>query len=399
MPGWCSTLPPGDSGSGDQGQASQHEGSLRRSGGNGRAGAPGRTRGRSPGPAPSPGPDAGPFPRRGRTHDGAAVAGRRLRVLAAHEEPVALLLELLRARALFGASAAGAQPRAALLLLLALHGAARHSLGFAPRLRVWPALRPQPEPTARAPDPLGPGPAIRHRNFRPRGAGTAGRADAQWAGTRMRLTGRGGGVGERVGERVGEGGGARWEHTLEAKRPATSKSGAAPGPRPDSSPLHPAEAPPCARTWRLHAGCGPVRPGAAGPPSWLQRGGAVGARGPPGAAGSLRPMIGRGGRSVGRTTPVVRVSVTALPQAPRGVTAAIEGRAEKHVTRNELERPRAWKLVAVPQGCGPLTMWRQQYGHGLWGRSCALTCCPALVPARPFLRTPLQAKKCRTQAA
>uniref|UniRef100_A0A8C0Q4W6 Uncharacterized protein n=1 Tax=Canis lupus familiaris TaxID=9615 RepID=A0A8C0Q4W6_CANLF len=128
-------------------------------------------------------------------------AGRRLRVLAAHEEPVALLLELLRARALFGASAAGAQPRAALLLLLALHSAARHSPGFAPRLRVWPALRPQPEPAARARDPLGPGPAIRHRNFRPRGAGPAARAGARLAPRGHR--GRSGGA---RGRRRGSGG-------------------------------------------------------------------------------------------------------------------------------------------------------------------------------------------------
>uniref|UniRef100_A0A4W2DL30 Uncharacterized protein n=1 Tax=Bos indicus x Bos taurus TaxID=30522 RepID=A0A4W2DL30_BOBOX len=108
---------------------------------------------------------------RGRTHDGAAVAGRRLRVLAAHEEPVALLLELLCARALLGAGAAGAQPCAALLLLLALHGAARH---------------PRPAPAARARDPLGPGPALRHRNFR--SAGRRGQRSGPprgWAGPRV----------------------------------------------------------------------------------------------------------------------------------------------------------------------------------------------------------------------
>lgn len=42
---------------------------------------------------------------------------------------------------------------------------------------------------------------------------------------------------------------------------------------------------------------------------------------------------------------------------------------------------------AVPRGGGPLTMWRQQHGHGLWGRSCAPTCCPTMAPSRPFPRT------------
>uniref|UniRef100_A0A671FFL8 Uncharacterized protein n=1 Tax=Rhinolophus ferrumequinum TaxID=59479 RepID=A0A671FFL8_RHIFE len=115
---------------------------------------------------------------------GTRTAGRRLRILAAHEEPVALLLELLRARALLGASTGGAQSRATLLLLLAFHGAARHGLGSAPRLRARPALCPQPEPAARDRDPLGPGPAIRHRNFRPRGAGRSER------GGRTRASGR-----------------------------------------------------------------------------------------------------------------------------------------------------------------------------------------------------------------
>ena len=48
---------------------------------------------------------------------------------------------------------------------------------------------------------------------------------------------------------------------------------------------------------------------------------------------------------VGRTTPDARVSVTALPQVSRGVSAATEGRAEKHVTRDELERLPACKRV------------------------------------------------------
>uniref|UniRef100_G3RYV0 Uncharacterized protein n=1 Tax=Gorilla gorilla gorilla TaxID=9595 RepID=G3RYV0_GORGO len=86
-------------------------------------------------------------------------AGRRLRVLSAHEQTIALLLELLRARALFGASAASAQPCAALLLLLALHGAARHGLGCDPKLRASRPSARSRSPAARARDPLGPGPA------------------------------------------------------------------------------------------------------------------------------------------------------------------------------------------------------------------------------------------------
>ncbi|VFV47627.1 Hypothetical predicted protein [Lynx pardinus] len=96
---------------------------------------------------------------------------------------------------------------------------------------------------------------------------------------------------------------------------------------------------------------------------------------------------------VGRTTPDARVSVTALPQVSRGVSAATEGRAEKHVTRDELERLPACKRVIVPEGGGPLTVCRQHYGRGLWGRSCAQT----LAPARPPDDT-VPAKKCRIQA-
>uniref|UniRef100_A0A8C9GH87 Uncharacterized protein n=1 Tax=Piliocolobus tephrosceles TaxID=591936 RepID=A0A8C9GH87_9PRIM len=109
-----------------------------------------------------------------RTHDRAAVAGRRLRVLSAHEQTVALLLELLRTRALLGASAASAQPRAALLLLLALHGAARHGLGCAPKLRAWRPSARSPSPAARTRDPLGPGPAPPPEL--PAGGGTSGDA-------------------------------------------------------------------------------------------------------------------------------------------------------------------------------------------------------------------------------
>uniref|UniRef100_A0A2K5LCY7 Uncharacterized protein n=1 Tax=Cercocebus atys TaxID=9531 RepID=A0A2K5LCY7_CERAT len=109
-----------------------------------------------------------------RTHDRAAVAGRRLRVLSAHEQTVALLLELLRTRALLGASAASAQPRAALLLLLALHGAARHGLGCAPKLRAWRPSARSPSPAALTRDPLGPGPAPPPEL--PAGGGTSGDA-------------------------------------------------------------------------------------------------------------------------------------------------------------------------------------------------------------------------------
>uniref|UniRef100_A0A8V5GJ25 Uncharacterized protein n=1 Tax=Melopsittacus undulatus TaxID=13146 RepID=A0A8V5GJ25_MELUD len=69
------------------------------------------------------------------TYDGAAVAGGGLGVLASSEEPVPLLLVLLRAVALLGAAAAPRAPRArprrpgprraALPLLLPLHGTAR----------------------------------------------------------------------------------------------------------------------------------------------------------------------------------------------------------------------------------------------------------------------------------
>uniref|UniRef100_A0A8B9G5B6 Uncharacterized protein n=1 Tax=Amazona collaria TaxID=241587 RepID=A0A8B9G5B6_9PSIT len=69
------------------------------------------------------------------THDGAAVAGGGLGVLASAEEPVPLLLVLLRAVALLGAAADPGAPRtrprrpgprrAALPLLLPLHGTAR----------------------------------------------------------------------------------------------------------------------------------------------------------------------------------------------------------------------------------------------------------------------------------
>uniref|UniRef100_A0A2K5R5I5 Uncharacterized protein n=1 Tax=Cebus imitator TaxID=2715852 RepID=A0A2K5R5I5_CEBIM len=120
-------------------------------------------------------------------------AGRRLRVLSAHKQTVALFLELLRARALLGATAASAQPRAALLLLLALHGAARHGLGCAPKLRAWrPCTRsPSPSPAARARDPLGPGPAPPPEL--PAGGGISGDA----------------GVGGRVGPQPGRGQWAR----------------------------------------------------------------------------------------------------------------------------------------------------------------------------------------------
>uniref|UniRef100_A0A673U6L6 Uncharacterized protein n=1 Tax=Suricata suricatta TaxID=37032 RepID=A0A673U6L6_SURSU len=121
-------------------------------------------------------------------------AGRRLRILAAHEEPVALLLELLRARAFFGASAAGAQPRAALLLLLALHGAARHCLGSAPRLRVWP-------PAARARDPLGPGPAIRPPPSDPPPPARSGRGGAAFGAGGVALGRRPPPAGLRAGSR------------------------------------------------------------------------------------------------------------------------------------------------------------------------------------------------------
>uniref|UniRef100_A0A2I3RT51 Uncharacterized protein n=1 Tax=Pan troglodytes TaxID=9598 RepID=A0A2I3RT51_PANTR len=101
-------------------------------------------------------------------------AGRRLRVLSAHEQTIALLLELLRARALLGASAASAQPCAALLLLLALHGAARHGLGCAPKLRASRPSARSRSPAARARDPLGPGPAPPPEL--PAGGGTSGDA-------------------------------------------------------------------------------------------------------------------------------------------------------------------------------------------------------------------------------
>uniref|UniRef100_A0A2I3GP20 Uncharacterized protein n=1 Tax=Nomascus leucogenys TaxID=61853 RepID=A0A2I3GP20_NOMLE len=101
-------------------------------------------------------------------------AGRRLRVLSAHEQTVALLLELLRTRALLGASAASAQPCAALLLLLALHGAARHGLGCAPKLRASRPSACSRSPAARARDPLGPGPAPPPEL--PAGGGTSGDA-------------------------------------------------------------------------------------------------------------------------------------------------------------------------------------------------------------------------------
>uniref|UniRef100_A0A8C9BQT3 Uncharacterized protein n=1 Tax=Phocoena sinus TaxID=42100 RepID=A0A8C9BQT3_PHOSS len=136
-------------------------------------------------------------------------AGRRLRVLAAHEEPVALLLELLRARALFRAAAAGAQPRAALLLLLALHGAARHGLGSAPRLRAGPALRPQPEPAIRS------GPVQRSAT------GTSGRAGGRGQREGWPASGRGRAYTRREAEE-GEGAGQAGEHALAATRRAAS---------------------------------------------------------------------------------------------------------------------------------------------------------------------------------
>lgn len=114
----------------------------------------------------------------------------------------------------------------------------------------------------------------------------------------------------------------------------------------------------------------------------------MGARGPPGAAGNPRPMVGRRreGRSVGRTSPVSRVAVIALPQAPRGVPLATEGRAGKHVTRNEPERPRAWKPAvrasherAGPGGAGGASWW----GENAWRSPPPVTPQPTRGPDRP----------------
>uniref|UniRef100_A0A8B9N624 Uncharacterized protein n=1 Tax=Accipiter nisus TaxID=211598 RepID=A0A8B9N624_9AVES len=124
-------------------------------------------------------------------HQGVAVleAGGGLGVLAAAEKPVSLFLVLLRAVALLGAAAPRAPrarprrpgpPRAALPLLLPLHGTARHR----------PA-RPATTATPR-----------RRRRFRGpnrRGGGARGGAGAGGAG---------GGTGERRGGAVEEEGGA-----------------------------------------------------------------------------------------------------------------------------------------------------------------------------------------------
>uniref|UniRef100_A0A2R9BAF7 Uncharacterized protein n=1 Tax=Pan paniscus TaxID=9597 RepID=A0A2R9BAF7_PANPA len=131
-------------------------------------------------------------------------AGRRLRVLSAHEQTIALLLELLRARALLGASAASAQPCAALLLLLALHGAARHGLGCAPKLR---ASRPSPAPSNRPiqrprPQPPPPAPARERSGFpRARHERCYGRARAPEGGWKPRTVGTVEGDRDRWGER------------------------------------------------------------------------------------------------------------------------------------------------------------------------------------------------------
>lgn len=114
----------------------------------------------------------------------------------------------------------------------------------------------------------------------------------------------------------------------------------------------------------------------------------MGARGPPGVAGNPRPMVGRRreGRSVGRTSPVARVAVIALPEAPRGVPLATEGRAGKHVTRNEPERPRAWKPAvrasherAGPGGAGGASWW----GENAWRSPPPVTPQPTRGPDRP----------------
>ncbi|KAK2509546.1 hypothetical protein MC885_005636, partial [Smutsia gigantea] len=248
----------------------------------------------------------------GRTHDGAAVAGRRLRVLAAYEEPVTLLLELLRARALLGASTAGAQPRAALLLLLALHGAARQGLGSVPRLRARPALRPQPELAARALDPPGPGPARCHRNFRPRGAESSERTGSRWAGPCVRPTRRGtGGTAPDVG-----GAGKRGRGLLQV---VSAPCGWASCRRKPALPWR--------ADWATPAvGCGaPVN----GQPSWRATGRCCGRAGAPRVGWNLWTD----GRAVGfgrEGNPHSGLSMTTLPEVSRRVSRGNGGRVEKH---------------------------------------------------------------------
>ncbi|XP_054938372.1 uncharacterized protein [Physeter macrocephalus] len=124
------------------------------------------------------------------------------------------------------------------------------------------------------------------------------------------------------------------------------------------SPIRRSDAPPPrlrpgAWGWQLPTGSGAVRTRAAGPPSW----GATGkcckrARAP---MGGWKPWSD--GRAVGTSGGLADPRGSDSPSPPfpryRELPAAIEGRAEKHVTRDKLEQLLAWKLAAVPQAVDP----------------------------------------------
>eukprot|EP00069_Balaena_mysticetus_P016065 bmy_01884T0 len=129
------------------------------------------------------------------------------------------------------------------------------------------------------------------------------------------------------------------------------------------SPLGRSDAPPPrlrpgAWGWRLPASSGAVRTRAAEPLSWGATGKCCGrARA---SRGGWKPWSdGRAvGTSGGRADP--RGSDSPSPPFPRyreELPAAIEGRAEKHVTRDELEQLLAWKLARGPPAVTPDPTW------------------------------------------